>query len=69
LYWDGVSAQAVDLGSLTENDSHVNGISAFNEIVWASNIDFVYQMATYGAADGSILSLETEIPSKPAVPW
>jgi hypothetical protein len=65
FYWDGESEHAVDLGSLTDDYSNAYGVNAMNEIVGASNVDVMETVATYWAPDGAIVSLETEVPSKP----
>ena len=65
FYWDGVSPEAVDLGSLTDDYSQAYGINAANEVVGTSNVDFMDNVATYWDPDGAIVSLETEVPSKP----
>lgn len=70
FYWDGASEHAFDLGSVTDDDSHAQGINTANEVVGVSRFyyddyPFVENVATYWAPDGAIVALETEVPSKP----
>ena len=65
FYWNGTSAQATNLGSLTDGWSIGSGINSAGEVVGESDLNVDESTATFWGTDNAATALESEIPTEP----